>query len=139
MNLPKGESDLDKLIKNMDPVLEDEELVFCSLPPEEAEDYLMICQGYYVEREGVTVIISRHLADINSLEYDMIFKRITLNVHSSMAAVGFLARITEVLAAQGFSVNVVSGYFHDHLYLQSVQAEDALNTLILWRDTLMED
>ena len=137
MNLPKGESDLDKLIKNMDPILEDEELVFCSLPPEEAEDYLMICQGFYIEREGVTVIISRHLADINTLEYDLIFKRITLNVHSSMAAVGFLARITEVLAAQGFSVNVVSGYFHDHLYLQSKQAEDALNTLLLWRDTLM--
>ena len=139
MKPPQGESDLDKLIKNMDPVLEDEELVFCSLPPEEAEDYLMICQGYYIEREGVTVIISRHLADINSLEYDLVFKRITLNVHSSMAAVGFLARITEVLAAQGFSVNVVSGFFHDHLYLQSTQAEDALNTLLLWRDTLMED
>jgi hypothetical protein len=139
MNLPQGESDLDKLIKNMNPVLEEEELVFCSLPPEEAEDYLMICQGYYIEREGVTVIVSRHLADINELGYDLVFKRITLNVHSSMAAVGFLARITEVLAAQGFSVNVVSGYFHDHLYLQSSQAKEGLKTLLLWRDTLIGD
>ena len=139
MNLPKGESDLDKLIKNMDPILEDEELVFCTLPPDQAEDYLMICQGYYIEREGVTVIISRHLADINQLGYDLVFKRITLNVHSSMEAVGFLARITEVLAAQGFSVNVISAYYHDHLYLQSNQAEDALNTLLLWKDTLSEE
>lgn len=139
MKLPKGESDLDQLIKNMNPVLEDEDLVFCTLSPEEAEEYLLICQGFYLEREGVTVIISKHLADINKLAYDLIFKRITLNVHSSLAAVGFLARITEVLAAQGFSVNVISAYYHDHLYLQSDQAEDGLSTLLLWRDTLIGD
>ena len=56
MNLPRGESDLDKLVKNMQPVLEDEELVFCSLPPQQAEDYFALCQGYYVEREGITVM-----------------------------------------------------------------------------------
>jgi hypothetical protein len=139
MEKPTGESDLDKLIKNMDPVLEDEELVFCTLPPEEAEEYLLICQGYYVEREGVTVIISKHLADINNLTYELVFNRITLNVHSSLAAVGFLARITEVLAAQGFSVNVISAYYHDHLYIQSFQAEDGLSTLLLWRDKLVGD
>ncbi len=139
MAQPTGETNLDKLIKNMQPVLEEEELVFCTLPPEQAEDYLLICQGYYIEREGVTVIISRHLAEINKLPFELVFKRITLNVHSSLAAVGFLARITEVLAAQGLSVNVVSAYYHDHLYLQAHQAEDALNTLLLWRDRLNKD
>jgi len=139
MDLPQGESDLDKLIKNMEPVLENEELVFCALPPEQAEDYLMICQGFYIERESVTVIISRHLAEINKLEFGLVFKRITLNIHSSLAAVGFLARVTEVLAAQGFAVNVVSAYYHDHLYIQSDQAQSALNTLLLWQEKLSRD
>jgi hypothetical protein len=134
-----GETDLDSLIKNMNPILDDEELVFCSLSPDRAEEYFVLCQGYYVEREGITVIIGKHLADLNALAYDLVFKRITLNVFSSMAAVGFLARITEVLAAQGFSVNVVSAYYHDHLFIQSDQAQSALDTLLLWRDKLSRE
>jgi len=138
MGLSSGESDLDKLIKNMQPVLEDEELVFCSLLPDQAEKYFPLCQGYYCEREGITVIISKHLADLDELEYEFIFKRITLDVFSSLGAVGFLARITEVLAAQGFSVNVISAYYHDHLYVQAHQARLAIETLIQWRDKLLE-
>ena len=85
------------------------------------------------------MIIGKHLADLNNLPYDQVFKRITLNVHSSLAAVGFLARITEVLAAQGFSVNVVSAYYHDHLFIQSDQAKAALETLLLWQDKMSQD
>jgi hypothetical protein len=138
MDLFHGESDLDKLIRDMQPVLEDEELVFCSLLPEQAEKYFPLCQGYYCEREGVTVIIGRHLADLDDLGYDFIFKRITLDVFSSLGAVGFLARITEVLAAQGIPVNVISAFHHDHLYVQAHQASLAVEILIQWRDKLLE-
>ncbi len=133
-----GESDLDYLLKNMEPVLEDEELVFCKLPLDLAEKYYPLCQGYYCEREGITVIIGKHLADLDKLDYKFIFKRITLDVFSSLGAIGFLARITEVLAAQGISVNVVSAFHHDHLYVQSHQAELAIKTLTLWRNKLSE-
>ena len=139
MNDHSGETDLDHLIKNMQPILEDEDVVFCSLSPALAEEYVVLCQGYYIEREGITVIIGKHLADLNELTYDLLFKRITLNVHSSLTAVGFLARITEVLAAQGFSVNVISAYYHDHLYLQSDQAQAALDTLLLWQDKMSQE
>lgn len=131
-------TNLEYLLKNMNPYLEEEELVFCSLPPEKSEQYFPICQGYYCEREGITLIISRHLADLEGLEYDLIFKRITLDVYSSLEAVGFLARIAEVLAAQGFSINVISAFYHDHLYVQSHQAQDALETLRLWQQKLSE-
>jgi len=138
MSIQKGETDLQFLLKNMQPILEDEELVFCSLPPDQAEDYLIICQGYFVEREGITVILGKHLADLNNLKYDLVFKRITLAVYSSMEAVGFIARITDVLAAQGFSVNVISAFYHDHLYIISEQAQSALETLQLWQEKLSE-
>jgi len=134
--IQNGESDLDKLLKNMQPVLEDEELVFCSLPTDKAERYFPICQGYYCEREGITVIIGRHLADLDGLAYNFVFKRITLDVHSSLGAVGFLARIADVLAAQGISINVSSAYYHDHIYVQSSQADLAIETLNLWQDKL---
>ena len=138
MELSKGESDLDKLIRDMQPKLDDGELVFCSLPPEQAEAFFPICQGYYCEREGITVIIDRHLADLENLPYNFVFKRITLNVHSSLGAVGFLARITEILAAQGISTNVISAFYHDHLYIQTHQAQLAMDTLLLWQSKLSE-
>jgi len=134
----ESESELDYLLKNMQPVLDEHRLVFCSLPPEKAEEYLSVCQGFYCEREGVTVIIDKHLADLEELPYELVFKRITLNVYSRLGAVGFLARITEVLAAQGFSVNVISAYHHDHLYIQVNQAQSALETLLSWQDKLSE-
>jgi len=132
------DKDLDHLLKNMEPVLEDEELVFCSLPSNQAEEYLTLSQGYYVEREGTTVILGKFLADLNKLNYDIVFKRITLSVYSSLEAVGFLARITEVLAAQGISVNVISAYYHDYLYVKSSEAEAALEILRLWQEKLSD-
>ncbi len=138
MDLSQGESDLDRLIRDMRPVLEDEELVFCSLPLDQGESYFPICQGYYNEREGVTIIIGRHLADLDGLPYDFVFKRITLNVHSSLGAVGFLAQVTNVLAAQGISVNLISAFYHDHLYVQAHQAQLAIDTLRLWQSKLSE-
>jgi hypothetical protein len=99
---------------------------------------MSLAQGYYVEREGITVIISKHLADLNNLPYDYVFKRISLMVHSSLDAVGFLARITEVIAAQGIGLNAISAYYHDYLYIRSDQAETALKTLKLWQKKLLE-
>ena len=138
MTLDQGEKDLQTLLKEMQPILDDEEMVICSLAPKVAEDYMSLAQGYYVEREGVTVIISKHLADLNGLPYEYVFRRISLMVHSSLDAVGFLARITEVLAAQGISVNAISAYYHDYLYIRSDQAETALKTLKLWQKKLLE-
>ena len=115
------------------------ELVFCSLPSIQAEEYLTLSQGYYIEKEGTTVIIGKYLADRDELDYEVVFKRITLSVYSSLEAVGFLARITEVLAAQGISVNVISAYYHDYLYVKSNEAEAALEILQLWQDKLSDD
>jgi hypothetical protein len=139
MNDQDHNKDLDYLLKNMQPVLDNQDLVFCSLPSNQAEEYLSICQGYYAEKEGTTIIIGKDLADLHQLNYEFIFKRISLEVYSSLEAVGFLARITEVLAAQGFSVNVISAYYHDYLFVKADQAQAALETLLLWQDKLADE
>ena len=51
---------------------------------------------------------------------------ITLTVHSSLEAVGFLAVITRKLAQHSISVNAVSAYHHDHLFVPVACAEEAM-------------
>ncbi|MGV2390108.1 MAG UNVERIFIED_CONTAM: ACT domain-containing protein [Microcystis novacekii LVE1205-3] len=63
------------------------------------------------------MIIPRQQADRTGLQYKYIYRQITLSVHSSLAAVGFLAVISEKLAGTAISVNVISGYYHDHLFI----------------------
>jgi len=47
---------------------------------------------------------------------------ITLNIHSSLEAVGFLAVITTHLAKLDIGVNPVSGFYHDHLFIPEDKA-----------------
>ena len=54
---------------------------------------------------------------------------ITLSVHSSLEAVGFLAAITARLANAGISVNAVSAFHHDHLFVPEHRASEALRLL----------
>ncbi len=78
------------------------------------------------EEEGITLIIKREIAELNSLDYKEIWKWLILTVHSNLSAIGFLAAITNKLAESGISVNVVSAYYHDHLFVPKTQADQAM-------------
>ena len=54
---------------------------------------------------------------------------ITLEIHSSLQAVGFLAAVTARLAAADMGANPVSGYFHDHLFVPEDRSEEAMRIL----------
>jgi len=124
-----GETDLDTLLKSMNPVLHDGEFVFCTAPPERMETLGCepICR--FREDEGVSLIMRREDADRERLPYKTVFRMITLTVHSSLDAVGFLAAITAELAGRGISVNPVSAYFHDRLFVPSERAAEAMRAL----------
>jgi hypothetical protein len=54
---------------------------------------------------------------------------ITLDVHSSLEAVGFIAAISARLTQANIGVNPVSGFFHDHLFVPFGREADALKLL----------
>lgn len=125
----QGETNLDTLLQFMQPTLREGEYVFCSVNHKD-NDYLNlkpICT--FIEDEGLTLILSRHLADTYELSYTSVFRMITLSVHSSLEAVGFLAAITGKLAEHGISVNPVSAYYHDHLFVPLSQADEVIKLL----------
>ncbi len=82
--------------------------------------------GWFREAEGITLIIERSIADDEGLDYEFISRMITLNIHSSLEAVGFLTAITHKLAVAGISVNTVSAYYHDHLFVPTDRASAAM-------------
>lgn len=82
------------------------------------------------EAEGTTVVTTAALAASHGLT-EVVFpcKKISLTIHSSLEAIGFIAAIANGLKAHGISTNVVSGFFHDHIYVPVDRAEDAMRVL----------
>ncbi len=81
------------------------------------------------EQEGLTAIVTRDDAEHRGLPYTYAARLITLTVHSSLEAVGFIAAISDKLARAGISCNVLAGYCHDHLLVPVARADDAMRLL----------
>ena len=124
-----GEHDLKTLLREMKPEIHDGTFVFCSIS--KGEDIPPAIEPLLVfrEREGTTVVIERGEAERHGLPCQFPSRLITLTVHSSLDAVGFLAAITAHLAKAGISVNAVSAYYHDHLFVPEHRADETLRLL----------
>ncbi|MFP3613179.1 ACT domain-containing protein [Paraburkholderia sp. SIMBA_050] len=81
------------------------------------------------EREGLTAIVQREDARRLGLSYTYEARLITLSVHSSLEAVGFIAVISRRLANAGIPCNVIAGYYHDHILVPVERAKDAMELL----------
>lgn len=122
-----GETNLTRLLSSMQPTLREEEYVFCTVAALSGPNLDPI--GFFREEEGVTLILLRYQAESAGLPYSAVFAMITLSVHSSLEAVGFLAAIATRLASHGISVNPISAFYHDHLFVPVAQAETAIALL----------
>jgi len=125
-----GERDLNTLLRTMRPELQSGVFVFSSLPNEIDIPAVVRPLLWFREREGVTVVIQRDEAERAGLSYQYASHLITLSVHSALDAVGFLAAVTRRLAEAGISVNAVSAFHHDHLFVPEHRADEALQLLL---------
>lgn len=124
-----GETDLQKLLSGMRPLLHESPYVFCSLSLEAYVKLTITPLGSFQEAEGVSIIVTQSQATENGLPFDSTWAWITLTVHSSLSAVGFLAVVTRKLAGEGISVNPVSAFYHDHLFVPWKRREQAMAVL----------
>lgn len=124
----KGETDLKKLIGSMNATLHDDTFVFLTIPPGQPVPHDLEKQMIFHEAEGTTVIAKEK--SVHSLPYTFRSRMVTLNIHSSLDAVGFLAVVASRLAADlKIGVNPVSGYFHDHLFVPVGREKEVLAVL----------
>jgi len=124
-----GERNLSKLLENIRPEMQDGVFVFCSLPQGQSLLTNITPISLFREREGTAFVVRREEAERAGLSYEFPSRLITLTVHSALDAVGFLAAITSRLAEACISVNPISGFYHDHLFVPEKRADDALRLL----------
>lgn len=128
VNPMTGETNLEALIKSMEPVLQPGTYVFATVDPS-IDTSSLTPRMIFEEEEGKTLILLRETAEKNEIAAEFPCRMITLNIHSALDAVGFLAKITNALASLEMGVNPVSAFYHDHLFIPEDRAEDAMRAL----------
>ena len=125
-----GHSDLNYLIKHMHPELLEDRLVFISVSPSESEPHIPHARAMVREDEGITLVVTTSYADNAHLNYDGVYRQISLAVESDLEAVGLTAAFATALGKDNIPANVIAGYYHDHILVPESLAEKALSCLI---------
>lgn len=123
-----GEQNLDKLISGMRPELNSGQYTFVTTNRPDLlsrEDTV----AEFKEQEGTTLIITTDKARELGFDYDFIASWITLKIHSSLHAVGLSAAISTALAKEDISCNIVAGFYHDHIFVDVSNTDNAMDVL----------
>lgn len=128
-----GELSLSALLRSLKPNLRPDIYVLATLPSTTLATLpaplLASALLTFAEAEGLTLILPEQVASANNVAYTYPCRQITLDIHSSLEAVGFMAAISTRLAKEGFSANPVSAYYHDHLFVKAEEADRVLEVL----------
>lgn len=127
--IPEPIDDLGTLLRSMSPRLDERRFVFATVGEGATSELFEEAIMLFREREGLTAIVEAEVADRHGLTTVFPCRMITLEVHSALGAVGFLAAILPRLAEAVMAVNPVSAFHHDHLFVPEERAHDAVRVL----------
>ncbi|MDP1826560.1 MAG: ACT domain-containing protein [Archangium sp.] len=129
MSTFKAEKDLQTLLRTVTPTLLEGTWAFATLakgkPMPSGLNPLMT----YREAEGTTLLLDEADLARSGLPHAFFCRGISLNVNSSLYAVGFLAAVSDTLAKAAMSINIVSAYHRDYIFVPSARAEEAISLL----------
>ncbi|MGV1761247.1 ACT domain-containing protein [Rhizobium sp. A22-96] len=125
-----GITDLKLLLSGMKPNLVEGEFVYCTVPSSTLADHIHLEPiGFFREGEGVTLILPLEAARQAGFPIAPAMRMITLDVHSSLEAIGLTAAFATALGNAGISANVVAAYYHDHIFVPAADADRAMAAL----------
>jgi uncharacterized protein len=123
-----GETDLKTLLRSMSPILDPEPHGFAAVSHTEATKFAHPF-ATIIEAEGTTVVAPIHAFEKAGIMNIEKWARITLQIHSSLQAVGLTAAFAATLGKAGISANVIAGFHHDHILVQWERRHDAMLAL----------
>ncbi len=122
-----GEKNLQALLSGMQPIQRPGEYVYVLWPRN--RPLVPGIDAAVREAEGLSVVLPRGLADREGLSYGFVGAWITLQIHSSLEAVGLTAAVSTALTDARISCNVLAGLHHDHLLVPVADAPRVLEVL----------
>ena len=124
-----GEKNLRELLKSMQPQLLEGTYGFVHVPPGRAVPPGLKPFATCEEPEGPTLILTEADLAKSGLPHAFFCRCIALSTHSSLYAVGFLAAVSERLAKAHMSINLISGFHRDYVFVPTGRAEEAVSVL----------
>jgi len=124
----KGELNLMVLLKTLTAKLADGVYVFVTIPDRKVPAGLSP-RMLFQEEEGMTLILLQEEVEAHGFSCAFPSRMITLDVYSSLEAVGFISRIAGELAKAEISINPIAGYFHDHIFVPVGREQEAIRVL----------
>ncbi|KAJ9659060.1 hypothetical protein H2198_003349 [Neophaeococcomyces mojaviensis] len=133
-----GEHSLTTLLRSLKTTISSQTFIFLTIPHASFEKSIKEVpiskiQMLFHEQEGTTLILDTSTANQyfppDQYEYTFECRMVTLDVHSSLEAVGFLKVISERLTREGITTNPVAGFYHDHLFLPVDKVDEAVRCL----------
>lgn len=121
-------SDLGQLLACMEPVLNPGTYAFVIATADTRVQPDQIVASVR-EPEGLSLVIPEDLAHRLGLPVTYSAAWITLRVQSDLSAIGLTAAFSGALGRAGISCNVIAGVHHDHLFVPSGQAQQAMRVL----------
>ena len=120
---------IDQLLQRLTPILNREQLVMCPLEEAQLQTLLQECLCVFREREGICALLSKAVAERESLSDEGGYRQITLQYSACLQVPGLSATIVRELADAGIQANVVSARYHEHLLVSERDAAQAMQVL----------
>lgn len=119
--------DTREMVAGMTPELKPGQYVFCAAGD---RDWAALeALAMFREAEGVSLILERDTALAAGFPVEGAMALITLNVYSALDGVGLTAAVATALAQAGIACNMVAALNHDHVFVPTERAGEALAIL----------
>ena len=123
-----GQTNLSLLLRDMTPELDAKSYAYVV-----AEAGINLCaQSCFAtiqEVEGLTLVGPADALRAAGYKVSSEWAHITLQIHSSLEAIGLTAAFATALGQAGISANVIAGYHHDHIFVQWDKRGAAMSAL----------
>lgn len=120
-------TDLDEMLRTLTVSVRPERYTFATV--ERAPTLGDGVEAVIREAGGDTVVATVDRARVEGWPIDFVAAWITLDVHSSLEAVGLTAAFSVALGDAEIPCNVLAGFHHDHLLVPADRVDDAVAVL----------
>jgi hypothetical protein len=128
-----GSTDLKQTLKSLKVSCDDIQYSFTSIKDESKVSREKVLATFH-ENGQLAVIAPKDYLDELGIENEGPYAKLTIEVHTSLELVGLSAVMATKLADNGISANVVSAFYHDHVFVQYQFREKAIRLLESLKD-----